>query len=268
MAIYDFLQVVQDERKGSDASVFNGFLEDYLDTIGEDAPHYSFFKRLFEVNEDSKIIVGYHVGINHETISNQIIRYKDVFKLKNNPLVCPFILYVEENGTQKALLLTDKEFIYVKGLYYTMTEPNGALQDVKNEMIAMCMEDEELVVSVYERIFSERAGSLQREIDRKAFVNYEASKEEALRLSEDMKENAFTRIKEVADEEREALINGYIVKWFLLKKYLYVQYMINKEILLKVHEGNVKKQRNQAKMNADEIKFLSLSDMWRASQSK
>ena len=39
--------------------------------------------------------------------------------------------------------------------------------------------------------------------------------------------------------------------------------MVNKEILNTVHEGNVKKQRNQAKLNADQIQFLSYSDMYR-----
>ena len=54
-----------------------------------------------------------------------------------------------------------------------------------------------------------------------------------------------------------------MIHWFLLKKVLYVQYMVNKSILNTVHEGNVKKQRNQAKLNADEISFLSYSEMWR-----
>ena len=39
--------------------------------------------------------------------------------------------------------------------------------------------------------------------------------------------------------------------------------MVNKNILNTVHEGNVKKQRNQAKVNADEVTFLSYSEMWR-----
>ena len=40
---------------------------------------------------------------------------------------------------------------------------------------------------------------------------------------------------------------------------------MNKNLLNTVHEGNVKKQRNQAKINADEISFLSFSEMWRLS---
>ena len=39
--------------------------------------------------------------------------------------------------------------------------------------------------------------------------------------------------------------------------------MVNKNILNSGHEGNVKKQRNQAKLNADEISFMSYSEMWR-----
>ena len=40
--------------------------------------------------------------------------------------------------------------------------------------------------------------------------------------------------------------------------------MVNKDMLQNVHEGNIKKQRNQAKINADEIPFISYSELWRS----
>ena len=72
---------------------------------------------------------------------------------------------------------------------------------------------------------------------------------------------AFDKLKDV--EDKYEMIREYIVKWFLLKKVLYVQYMLNKDFLTNVHEGNVRKQRNQAKINADEIAFISYSSLWR-----
>lgn len=263
MAVYAFLQAIQDQRKGSNEASFNGYLEDYLDTLESDHKNYDLFSQLFEINNDLRILVGYRSSINSTTISNQIIRYKDVFKLKDKPLVCPYIIYAANGDNEKAILLTDEEFIYVKGLYYTLTEPNGPLYEVKNEMIAMDTSDIQLVYNVTERLFTERAGSLQREIDRKHFTNYDFAKEKALELSNDLFNNSIELISNTPKEEKEGLINSIIVKWFLLKKYLYVQYMINKDILVKIHEGNVKKQRNQAKINSDEIKFISLSDLWR-----
>ena len=84
---------------------------------------------------------------------------------------------------------------------------------------------------------------------------------EALRISNKMHDEAFDKLKDV--EDKYEMIREYIVKWFLLKKVLYVQYMLNKDFLTNVHEGNVRKQRNQAKINADEIAFISYSSLWR-----
>ena len=77
-----------------------------------------------------------------------------------------------------------------------------------------------------------------------------------------MKENAETELRDA--EDKEAMIYSLVVRWFLLKKVVYVQYMVNKDMLQNVHEGNIKKQRNQAKINADEIPFISYSELWRS----
>jgi hypothetical protein len=39
--------------------------------------------------------------------------------------------------------------------------------------------------------------------------------------------------------------------------------MVNKSLLKTVHDGDVRRQRNQAKLNADDVEFLSYSEMWR-----
>ena len=63
--------------------------------------------------------------------------------------------------------------------------------------------------------------------------------------------------------EINVIIYEMIQKWFLLKKVCYVQYMVSKDLLNSVHEGNIKKQRNQAKVNADSIVFVPYSELWR-----
>ena len=103
---------------------------------------------------------------------------------------------------------------------------------------------------------------MQREADRNRFSNYEQLKKDALDEAEAVKENAETELRDA--EDKEAMIYSLVVRWFLLKKVVYVQYMVNKDMLQNVHEGNIKKQRNQAKINADEIPFISYSELWRS----
>jgi hypothetical protein len=264
MAIYKILETIEDVRKGSDACEFNGYLEDYLETIEKEGEMFNILSELFELNNDLKIIVNLKMGISKESISNQIIRYKDVFKLKGEPVKCGTIVYVKEDENERALLLTEDDYILAKGIYYSMTEPYNRFQEAKNDFVAMSIKDPEHVKSVFNRLFTYRAGALQREIDRKNYPTYEEAKLKALEISEGLKSTVVEKLKSVEEIEQEEIIYDHIVKWFLLKKYLYVQYMVNKDILKNDHEGNVKRQRNQAKKNADEIAFISFSEMWKA----
>ena len=264
MAIYSILETIEDVRKGSDACDFNGYLEDYLETVEKEGAMYNVLKDLFEINNDLKIIVNLKMAISKESISNQIIRYKDVFKLKGEPVKCGCIVYARDEDKERALLLTEDDYIIAKGIYYSMTEPYNRFQEAKNDFVAMSIKDPEHVKSVFNRLFTYRAGALQREIDRKNYPVYEDSKTKALEIAEELKSTVVEKLRAVEESEQEDIIYDSIVKWFLLKKYLYVQYMVNKDILKNEHEGNVKKQRNQAKKNADEVAFMSFSEMWKS----
>jgi len=264
MAIYNILETIEDVRKGSDACEFNGYLEDYLETIEQEGAMYDILKELFELNNDLKIIVDLKMVISKESISNQIIRYKDVFKLKGEPVKCGTIVYAKEDENERALLLTSDDYILAKGIYYSMTEPFNRFQEAKNDFVAMSIKDKDHVISVFNRLFTYRAGALQREIDRKNYPTYEEAKARALEIAEGLKSTVVAELTSVEESKQEEIIYDHIVKWFLLKKYLYVQYMVNKDILKNEHEGNVKRQRNQAKRNADEVAFMSFSEMWKA----
>ena len=264
MAIYNILETIEDVRKGSDACEFNGYLEDYLETIEQEGAMYDILKELFELNNDLKIIVDLKMVISKESISNQIIRYKDVFKLKGEPVKCGTIVYAKEDENERALLLTSDDYILAKGIYYSMTEPFNRFQEAKNDFVAMSIKDKDHVISVFNRLFTYRAGALQREIDRKNYPTYEEAKARALENAEGLKSTVVAELTSVEESKQEEIIYDHIVKWFLLKKYLYVQYMVNKDILKNEHEGNVKRQRNQAKRNADEVAFMSFSEMWKA----
>ncbi len=264
MGIYELLGSVADVRKGSNACDFNGYLEDYLDTLEEDSNILPALKALFEIDNDSRVIVNLRTGVSKDSISNQIIRYKDIFKLENEAIVSPYIIYTKKEEQEKALLLVNDEYIYAKGIYYCLTEPSGAFQDVKNDIVAIDDRNVEEVCDTYKKMFTKRAGQIQRELDSTRFKDYDASYEHALEISNAISENLFDNLKTVENKDR--FIRECICKWFLIKKFVYVQYMVNKNILNTRHEGNVKAQRNQAKQNADSIRFVSIAEMRKGSK--
>ena len=266
MAITAILDSKLDSRHGGDDCLFNGYLEDYLsmnetelDPVLKEA-----FTAIQASEPDTKICAGLRSEINNDAISNQIIRYKDVFKLNGKPLIYPYILYITKDGQDRALLTvpyTKYGFISAKGLYYCMTEPGSEFIDCKNEIVAICSDSAEAITKTFSALFTQRAGAIQRGIDGRYFRNYDELKAAATEAAAELRNEAPAEL--AALEDRSAKIYEYVVDWFLMKKVLYVQYMVNKNILNSVHEGNVKKQRNQAKLNADEITFMSYSEMWR-----
>lgn len=266
MAIIAILDLQLDSRHDGDDCVFNGYLEDYLalpetdlDPVLKEA-----FTTIKANHPETKICYGLKCAISKEAISNQIIRYKDVFKLEGKPLIYPYILYAKIEGEERALLVLPNEegsYIYAKGLYYCMTEPGSLFMDCKNEIVAISSDSAETIVKTFDELFVNKAGAIQRSLDQQYFSNYEDLKQKVLQIGEHLKEEAKEKLLNV--EDRTPLIQRYILIWFLLKKVLYVQYMVNKDFLNKVHEGNIKKQRNQAKINADEVSFISYSEMWR-----
>ena len=265
MTVYSILNGKNDLRKGSDDCVFNGYLEDYLgmeDSVSDKVLRAA-FEKVFENYPETKICVGLKDSISRDAISNQIIRYKDVFKLAGKPLEFPYIMYRKEGVDERALLVvpyTDSSFITAKGLYYCMTEPGSELIDCKNEIVAVTSDKAEVIIEAFERMFKMKAGALQRSLDGKFFRNYDELKEKSLAAAEALKREAETVLPSLQD--RGPVIGKFVIGWFLLKKVLYVQYMVNKSLLNSVHEGSVRKQRNQAKLNADSITFYSYSEMW------
>lgn len=265
MAIYEILNRKVDARKDGDACLFNGYLEDYLNLKdGEIETNFKeSLEKVLQAEPDIKICVCLHSSVNTTAISNQIIRYKDIFKLNGKPLVIPYILYLEKNGEERAIIISDDKdygYIYAKGIYYCMTEPSGEFIDCKNELVAIDAK-QEIILQVLNQLFTSKAGSIQRNIDCEYFHNYDELKATAIAAADVLRQEALQNLPNI--EDRTDSIYHYITNWFLLKKVLYVQYMVNKNILYKVHNNNIKKQRNQAKLNSEEIEILSFSEMWR-----
>ncbi|WP_416327693.1 hypothetical protein [[Eubacterium] hominis] len=272
MAIYDILNQVQDAREGNAGICeFNGFLEDYLSTIeaveGKEETH-ALLTKLFEKDSNLRICVRLRLNINKDAIANQIIRYKDAFKLPKGTIVCPYIVYGKFDDVQKAIILTlgDKEeYVKAKALYYVMSEPENEYEGTRNEIIADCLNEEhlDLMLGAVDKFFfqNSKAGIVQRELDAKMFDSYTQMYELANEMGKKQEAELRDLLKE--SDDKEACINQIIANWFLLKKFSYVQYMMDKNNLNKVHEGNVKRQRQVAKEKSDAIGFVSYSELWK-----
>ncbi len=262
MGIYEILESKKDIRKGSDICDFNGYLEDYIDSVDEEEKIYPVFKKLLEHDDSLRVIVNLKTSVSKESISNQIIRYKDIFKLGNQAIVLPWIIYSKKGEEQKALLIVNDDYICAKGMYYSLTEPSSEFQEVKNDIVAVGLRNTDEVVEAFEKLYTKRAGQIQRDLDHKHFKNYDEAYEHALELSNSIGDNLITNSKEC--EDKEMFIRSCVSRWFLIKKYVYVQFMVDKSILNTKFEGNVKAQRNQAKQNADSIRFVSILEIRKA----
>jgi len=259
-----FLTEINDERKGNHACAFNGFLEDYLETI-EESLLREMLKTLEALNPDFRIMAGYHFDIQADAVSNQIIRYKDITKLPAHPFVLPLFVYGNDvnDETVGFILSTPEEnsFTVLKGLYYAITESKALLEPLRNNIVVSHLDEETLKVIAQLTKREIKCGAAQRLIDSTHYADLNELKDlikaesEALQaqIKEDFKEH----------KHRAPLIYKAVTSWFLMKKVLYVQTMMNRHLLERECGGDVKKQRHQAKLNADSVTFIAYSELWR-----
>ena len=215
MAIVEILEKKLDARKGGDDCGFNGYLEDYIldiDELDMDESVRKALKLIAEEDNQTKVCVDLRMSVNKEAISNQIIRYKDVFKLTGKPIVLPFVIYGGRNGQERSLLIVPYEkysYLYAKGYYYCMTEPGSDFASCKNEIVAMSSMSVDGITDAFKRLYSVTAGSLQRSIDHNEFSDYEALKEDAINCSEELKEGVVSTLSALEDKT-DAIYKRYI----------------------------------------------------------
>lgn len=264
MPIVEILKNKLDVRKSGNDCDFNGYLEDYLNEgITHDNVIVPALQAILQNNPQAKIVVNLKLPINQDAISNKLIRYKDSFKLQGKPITVPFILYGEHEDKERALIIVPfgpYSYLISKGIYYCMTEPGSEFVDVRNEVVEISPKTSEELIETYSNLYKMTSGAIQRTLDVKYFSNYDSVKADAVAYSIQLAENASDFLKDC--EDRTPHIYEKIVMWFLLKKVLYVQYMMNKNLLHRIHGGNVKERRKHAKENSEEIKFISLRDLY------
>ena len=52
-----------------------------------------FYRLYLKEDNDLRIVCNLRLNINKDAIANQIIRYKDAFKLPKETICCPYIVY-------------------------------------------------------------------------------------------------------------------------------------------------------------------------------
>ena len=267
MSLQDVLATVQDSRKQDDRSSFHGFLEDYLSIIEQDNPNRPILEQLFNLDQQSRVIVDLVITIHKDVISNQIISYKDALKLPTNHLKCPLLVYgINQQNQSYGIILYPgmiDDYLLAKGIYFSLSEQGAIFQHNRNDLFACTTEclaqQPETIIKIVQGQTS--IGSLQREFDRKYFPTMHHLETSAQAKALAIKELTLATL--TTSQQKQELIYDTIGKWYLCKKATYVQVMTNKLWLNELFENNIKKQRHQAKVLSDSLIFMPLSELWR-----
>ena len=255
--------ILEKKIPGRDCT-FNAPLSEYLSTAKtDDEVLLEGLKAILGTDPDVWIICDLEIRISRSAISNRIIYYRDIFKLKGTGLRVPFMVYRHTEERDYALLIVQDKpagYLYARGYYYCMSEPSGEYYDCRNDIVEIAPETSEEISGVWNKMKTEKSGVIQRQIDRRHFAAYDTLMEEALQAAASLKVMAEESLPGV--RERGDLISYLVTRWFLLKKVVYVQYMVNRQILSELHENDIRRQRNQAKLNADAVEFISYRNLW------
>lgn len=265
MNIYDILTEIQDVRKEGTLCEFNGYLEDYLGLIENDAD-YDVLKKIFEVDNDFKIIKDLKLAINNNAVSNKIIRYKDIEKVGKYPIKIKYLLYTTKNDKAKALILDD-HFILTKAKHYVLTEKPGEFYDHRKDILVCSLENKiEDIERLAQSLFNNNSFLVQREIERYFYESYDQSLEIVLKLNQELEKETLEKVA-TNKKHRALIIKEAVAKWFLLKKFVFVQYMIDRRILAEIHNQDIQKQRSQARRNTEKIRFVPYCELWKITKT-
>lgn len=266
MAVVDILKEVEDSRKGSNITKFNGFLEDFL-SVTENEELKAQLQPIYEAFPDLRIATEFRFNVNKKTISNQIIRYKDVFKLPYNYFDVSMILYGAIEDREFGIVVADGtrkiDYFLSKGMYYLLTEQYAIFEDCRNEILVLTHAHFGEITEIVESLRNPnlRIGSVQRRLDRQYFHGFYDLHAYLMEFAQAIHDSAPQDMGLVRD--RSVVIFRNIATWFLFKKLIYVQYMSNRDLLRDESEGDSRQHRTRAKELVDQVPYIPFSEMWR-----
>ncbi len=256
-----------DERKGGEDCLYNGYLEDFLhQEVEKNQDSIAFFESILEDYPEAKVCVQLRLSISKDVISNQIIGYRDAFKLPEKTLVIPYLILLQHQAQERLLVLVEPQesgYLYAKALYLCLTEQGAPFETTKNQLLALEAKKEN--IEIIQDCFQMSMGSLQRRMDQNAFTDFEELYQKVLHEANLLSTTVYDRLDQVDD--KGVVINDVIAKWFLLKKVVYVQYMIDRK-LAEFHQGDVKERRKEARSRSRRVPFVVFSELWRFSKDK
>lgn len=262
-AMMGICSILEKKIPGRDCT-FNAPVREYLATDrADDEILCGALRTILETEADIWIICDLRISVSRTAVSNRIIYYRDIFKMKDGAITVPYLLYRHTEERDYALLITGNrtsDYLYARGYYYCMSEPGGEYYDCRNDIVEIAPSSSEEIVTVWNRMKTEKAGVIQRQLDRQKWPDYDTLFQEALATASALKLDAGETLHGL--QQRDQQIRCYVSRWFLLKKVVYVQYMVNRQILTSVHGGDTRLQRNQAKQNADSVEFISFRNLW------
>lgn len=269
MAVVSVLSEVLDKRKGAKDCLFNGFLEDYLASdIGLKSPYKNELETLLESYPDLRVMVDYRFNVHKKAITNQIIRYRDVYKIPENYFDFGLILYGAVQDKEVAVLVSDGDrpidYYLARGMFYCVTEQFGLLEEARYDAMVITAKHMNEIKSFLEQVANKvRLTTLQSKLDRQYFHDFEDLNNQVMKMAQDMNDSLPSDI-EANKNDKGYVVYRNVAACFLFKKLLYVQYMTNKALLNTRAEGNMKKHRTNAKELIDQVPFTPFRLMWNA----
>ena len=266
MAVVEILKEIEDSRKGSNQAIFNGYLEDFLN-VTENQALKEKLQPIHDTYPQLMICTEYRFNVNKKTISNQIIRYKDVFKLPYNYFDVSVILYGAIEDKEFGIIIADGErkidYFLAKGMYYLLTEQYAVFEECRNESIFMTYAHIDGIVETLNSFAQPnyRVGPFQRKLDRQYYNGFYDLQSYLMEFSQELHDTTAEDIQKVND--RSVVIFRNIATWFLFKKLIYVQYMSNRDLLREESQGDSKAHRTKAKEFVDQVPYIPFSEMWR-----
>ena len=245
---------------------FDGSVEEFLEKGEGDKEVISLLK---EVNhEDLRIVVDLKMDLS-QSVTNQIIHYKDAFKVENPALRIPYFVYGKKDEREFGIILMPNEpcgYLYGKALYYCLTEKEGPFDQCMNSIVSLFLDPDlipEIKKSIEEVMGGEVSlGYIQRNYDRMYVGFMNQLKETSIVESNRVFDEAQKKLLD-PEAEKAPIINDAITRCFLLKKCMYVHFMKSKNLLNSRYDGDIKKLRSAAKEASDAIPFVSYSELWR-----
>lgn len=252
-----------EKRKEAGECEYNGYLQEYMQDHDLDPVLQRAFVQIAEELPEMHLCAGLRSHLSASSVTNRIIRCGELLQINERPLYIPYILYDTHRGSQRALFVFPYEpygELYARGLFYCLTEQGAEFEQERNEIVYIASSRAKDIIFAANAMHDQKASILQRRLVQNAFSNTNVIYYKACQAAQSLQEDACHTIRTHADA------TGLVLRWFYLRKLVYVQYLMDKTILQNEHNGDKKAQRSAAKVRADSLACISYKKLCRMAE--